>query len=187
MKEKEVREMNGQDTLMHPTRKVLYQFIVENPGTSFQFIKRILRIPEGTLRYHLDHLIRHNRVVSEKKGRNLCYYSSFKRDHPECHLNVELNPDQQLLLDIIRNEPGIGRKELMVRTRLSRRRINYSLRRLRDLRLVWKVNTSAGDGYEEITKDRLKDDMYRILVDRLLKGELSLERFNILKDRLDEM
>ena len=66
MKEKEVKEMNGHGSTEHPTRKVLYQFIVENPGASFQLILNILKVPEGTLRYHLQQLQRSKRIIKER-------------------------------------------------------------------------------------------------------------------------
>ncbi|MBN1390746.1 MAG: hypothetical protein JXA22_08910 [Candidatus Thermoplasmatota archaeon] len=175
------------DALTHPTRKVLYRFIIENPGTSFQFILNVLKIPEGTLRYHLDQLQRSRRIVSQKKGKNLVYYSSFHRDHPECPSDLDLNDSQKLLLDLIKDSPGVTRKELLVRSRLSRRELNYSMRRLGDMKLIWKVDTGNGQGFEVISKDRFKEEMFRILVDRFLKGDLSLERFRSLKDRLQSL
>ena len=187
MKEREVRDISESGSLDHPTRQILYQFIVDNPGTSFQLIRRILKIPEGTLRYHLQHLQRSNRIVREKQGKNLCYYSKFRIENPECHLDVKLNPDQELLIQLIRDDPGITRKELMIRSKLSRRSLNYDLRRLKDLRLVIQVETRDGKGYEALSKDRLKDEMFKILVDRLLNGELTLEKFRLLRDRLDEI
>ncbi|MGA1866826.1 MAG: helix-turn-helix domain-containing protein [Thermoplasmatota archaeon] len=180
-------ETDERGSLGHPTRKVLYRFITENPGTSFQFILNVMKIPEGTLRYHLEQLQRSRRIVSEKKGRNLVYYSTFHRDHPECHADLDLNVSQKLLLDLIRDSPGATRKELLARSRLGRRELNYSLRRLGDLKLIWKVDTEDGQGYEVISKDRFKDEMFRILVDRLLSGEMDLERFRLLKDRLEKM
>lgn len=179
--------MEDTGSLGHPTRKVLYRFIKENPGTSFQFIRGVLNIPEGTLRYHLQQLQRSNRIVKEKKGRNLCYYSRFHRDHPECQLEADLSENQKLLLDLIRDAPGTTRSELLSRSRLTRRELNYSLRRLRDLKLIWKTDTEYGEGYEVISRDRLKDEMFKILVDRLLKGDLSLDRFRTLRDRLERM
>ncbi|MGA1794021.1 MAG: helix-turn-helix domain-containing protein [Thermoplasmatota archaeon] len=187
MKEREVLDMDEHGSLGHPTRKALYKFILENPGTSFQFIRNVLRIPEGTLRYHLQHLQRSNRIVREKNGKELCYYSKFHRDHPECHLEVELSPKQKLLLDLIREDPGATRKELMSRSRLSRRELNYSLRRLRDLKLIWKKQTVKGEGFEVISKDTFKDEMFKMLVDRLLTGELTIERFRTLRDRLERI
>jgi len=185
MKRKEVTVVD--DALAHPTRKVLYRFIIENPGTSFQFILSVLKIPEGTLRYHLDQLQRSRRIVSEKKGGKIAYYSSFHRDHPECHSDLGLSDNQKLLLALVRDFPGVTRKDLLTRSRLSRRELNYSLRRLGDLKLIWKVDTGNGQGFEVISKDRFKEEMFRILVDRFLKGDLNLERFRFLKDRLKNL
>ena len=61
MKEKEVTEMEEHGSTAHPTRKVLYQFIVENSGTSFQLILKILKIPEGTFRIGSDQHYRRRR------------------------------------------------------------------------------------------------------------------------------
>jgi len=187
MKQREVLEMDEHGSMGHPTRRMLYKFILDNPGTSFQFIRSVLKIPEGTLRYHLLHLQRSNRIIREKKGKELCYFSAFHRDHPECHLDVELNPKQKLLLDLIREDPGATRKELMSRSRLTRRELNYSLRRLRDLKLIWRTKTAKGEGFEVISKDTFKDEMFKMLVDRLLCGDLTIERFRTLRDRLERM
>ncbi len=187
MKEKEVKEMNENSSLGHPTRKILYQFIIDNPGISFHLIRHAMKIPEGTLRYHLQQLQRSNRIVKEKNGRNLGYYSKFKKNHPDCYLNVELSSNQRMLLDLIGDFPGATRKDLLIRSRFSRRELNYSLKRLKDLKLIWKVETGNGQGYEMITRDTFKDEMFKILVDRFLKGELSLERFRTLKDKLDKI
>jgi len=154
--------MNGHGSTEHPTRKVLYQFIVENPGASFQLILKILKIPEGTLRYHLQQLDRSNKIIKEKKGKNLFYYSAFQKEHQECETNVELSEKQEFLLDLIRDDPGITRKELMIRSKLDRKNMNYTLRRLKDLKLIWNIETKKGDGFEVISRERLMDEMFKI-------------------------
>lgn len=179
--------MNDESTLAHPTRKKLFDFISENPGATFQLIRNFMDIPEGTLRYHLQTLQTSKRIKGERKGKNLCFYSSFKKNHPECPHRVKLTSKQNTLLDLIDNFPGATRKELMTRSRFSRREINYCLRRLQDLKLVWKIETGDGEGFEVITRDRFKDEMFKILVDRYLNGELDRNRFKSLKEKLDEI
>ena len=42
----------------HQTRKMLTDYILENPGVTIKVIAQALKVTPGTLRYHLDHLIK---------------------------------------------------------------------------------------------------------------------------------
>ena len=49
--------MSTNDDLEHRTRKVVFNYISDNPGVTFSAIRRVYDLSESTLRYHLRYLV----------------------------------------------------------------------------------------------------------------------------------
>ena len=64
----------GGYALEHNTRKMIINHILAYPGVSFGTIKKVLNIPPGTLRYHLNYLESKKKIKSSLTGNNRCYY-----------------------------------------------------------------------------------------------------------------
>jgi predicted transcriptional regulator len=168
------------------TRNDLDRYILEHPGVSFSHIRKIFNINRGTLRYHLEYLQGEERIRSVRKGNQNCYFSNQRAALDPVTGSSELNSKQIRLLRAIREKPGISRKELLELTRQSREEINYNLRRLKDLKVIWKVKDGGDPCYEYITKEQLAAEMMAIIIEKFLDDEIDRETFLMLKRRLDE-
>jgi predicted transcriptional regulator len=175
------RVMNPDNAVAHETRKRLMLYIRENPGATFQRLKGVFKLNEGTLRYHLNYLIRTERIIQVMKNHKRTYLPAGMA----LHKDVRLNRDQKRLMDLIKEAPGITRKELLERSRQSRKLLSYNLSRLNDLGLVWKIKEGRRIGYALITRDELHREAFAVLVDKLLENEIDIDRFRELKHRLD--
>jgi predicted transcriptional regulator len=54
-------------------RRMIYNYIKENPGSHLRKISRVMEVQMGTLRYHLDFLEK-NELIRSKKEKNLKIY-----------------------------------------------------------------------------------------------------------------
>jgi predicted transcriptional regulator len=183
----------GEEALEHKTRKQIYNYISTHPGVSFGVIRRFFDINESTLKYHLHYLEKNQRITSERTGRQRCYYSegvqktseqyTMQLQHKAKQLNLSMS--QQRVLSLIRQQPGITRKELIKFTKLKRKTLSYRIDKLIEHQLIWKVKTEEGIGYEFITKEKLRKEIYNQLLLKLLADEISEEKFLKIKKKLE--
>ena len=176
--------MEGEVYSGHGTRKLLKEYISENPGVTFKVLMNAFNINKGTLTYHLGYLMRRRMIVQEKKGRERCYFSYIKKRFPFTSPDLELNQEQERMLEIISSEPGITVEILRKRSGLKRSSFTYNLNKLKKLRLVWRVKTTDGFGYEIVTEEKLKNKMLLILVNKFTNGEIDRDT---LMRRMEEL
>ena len=100
---------------------------------------------------------------------------------------TDLNKNQKRILNMIKNEPGITRTQLLKRTRLNRKTLSYNVDRLIEQDRIWKVKTNNGVGYEYITKEKLQKEIYNRLLMKLLSDEIDEETFLRVKKKLEKM
>ncbi len=170
----------------NPKRKLLYGYILDHPGSTFQMLMQVIGFPESTLRYHLNFLERKKKIVYEKKNGQVHYFSTIG-DAEKNISGIRFNELQEKILDLITKEPGITKQELLIRTRTKTNSLDLALRKLRENKFIWKRNTLNGQGFERITKELIKEEVYLFLVDKLLKGEIDKKEFNSLKSILNEL
>jgi DNA-binding transcriptional ArsR family regulator len=63
-----------EDALAQETRRRVFAFVREHPGTHMREIQRRLAMSAGTLEYHLHVLVRGGLLTSRRQGRYLRYY-----------------------------------------------------------------------------------------------------------------
>ena len=143
----------GEEGLEHKTRKLIFNYISSHPGSSFGVIRDFFELNESTLKYHLHFLERNNRITSKREGRNRCYFSTSRKEfkYQTPVQNQTLNPTQQQILNIIGSNPGIIKQELLTKSKLNRKTLEYNLNKLIDHKIIWKVKNSNEIGYEHIT------------------------------------
>ena len=171
-------DMTDVKYLKDDIRGLILEHIREHPGISFQVLRSAFKIPSGTLRYHLDHLVKKRKIVQEKVRNQRHYFSYLRWKFPQCPDNISLSGSQESILDLILENPGIGRKEILARSRSDRTALTNDLKQLRKHRLIKKISAEGrSDGYRAITRDDLKSDMFRILVRKYVDNEIDRETF----------
>ena len=111
--------------LENQVRKMICAHIVEYPGVSFSTLKRFHDLNDGTLRYHLTYLERAEKITSKLEAGKLHYYPYAKPVIHSKSTNTnlrshELTPHQELILNAIKQNPGINQTELIAKTSLKR-------------------------------------------------------------------
>jgi predicted transcriptional regulator len=182
---------NGDGVLDHKSRKLIYNYISTHPGAPFGVIKKVFDMNTSTLKYHLHYLEKSNKIFSKREGRRRCYYCTQRSElqiSPYSGVDqYNITQVQQRILNIIKTEPGITDDELIIKTRLTRKNLDYNLKRLGELKLIWMVNTDGIVGYELITKEKLREEMLTRLVLRLISDEIDEDTFNRIKKKLEKM
>ena len=166
-------------------RRLLFDYIKKNPGTSFRVLKTAFRMSEGNLRYHLQYLERRKRIIFEKEGRDRCYFT-FARKRSPYNSEMELTKEQDRLLDLISGNPGITTEELRIRSGENHSSFIYDLRKLREGKLVWRVKRGSKTGYESVTQERLEDELFLDLVRKFTEGEATKDEVMMLVSRMEK-
>ncbi len=173
----------------HDTRKMLYNHILTYPGVTYLVLKNIYNLSAGTLRYHLEYLVKAQRILENLENGKRCYYplrndvllsNQFKNKLA----GDNLTPTQRKILSSIQQTPGINQRELIRKTNLSRFTINYNINRFIELGLVKKFNNGKEVHYEYMTDELLKHEVLLRLAMKLLNKEISEAEFLKLKDKL---
>jgi predicted transcriptional regulator len=173
--------------LENQIRKTIYTHIVEYPGVSFSTLKRFYDLNEGTLRYHLNYLERAEKITSKLEDGKLHYYpfpTKINDSKPTNAKSHDLNPHQKLILNVIKQNPGINQTELIAKTSLKRHILTYNISQLINLGMVKKNNHVRYVCYEYIPDELLQLEMLKMLTIKFLKNEIDEQTFLKLKNKL---
>jgi predicted transcriptional regulator len=180
-----------QGVLNHRSRKMLYNYILSHPGISFGAIQKVFEMNSSTLKYHLRYLEKYNKIKSKHEGKALVYFCPGQTDPEQrpasiAKINV-LSETQHYLLNLIRNRPGITRSVLINISKLHPKTFSYNIDKLIERQLIWKVHNGSEVGYEYISEDKLRFEMYNQLILKLLSNEIDEDIFHRIKRKLDEI
>ena len=182
-------KLTGEGAFDNRTRKRLYEYITSHPGVSFQILKEAFRMKDGTLRYHLQYLLSNGEIVRSEDDRRRVYYCSGVKKNSLLGRPIpgKLSDQQRRVMELIAMDPGVTNSDLWMRSKQTKRELNQNLRSLISLDLIWKVKVDGREGYEFITDKGLYSEVYMILLDKLLKEEISLQQFDSLRVRLKKI
>ncbi len=182
---------DNKEVIKNKSRKLIYDYITSHPGASFGSIRKFFNMKNSTLEYHLHYLEKGQKITSRREGRHRCYYCKHKGIPNTAIYNNELNSLtdlQRKILNQIKNEPGITNKELIEKTKLNRKKLSYNIKRLGKLNLIWMVKNNGGIiGYEYISKEKLRNEIYKRLIAKLLSKELDEETYFKIKKKLERL
>ncbi len=182
--------VEGDEILENKIRRMLFNHIISYPGVSFNSLKNLLELTDSGLRYHLHYLERNNKIISRPEN-GVNYYhphpSSFKI--PQKSLNLlesqKLRPDQEKILNIVMQNPGINQKGIANLTRFNRFKVSRCIKSLMQLKLIKNKRIKNMVCYEYLPDIEMKYKILKGLMVHFLKDEIDEETFLRLKKRLD--
>jgi predicted transcriptional regulator len=129
-------------TLENFVRGQIYGFILANPGTHYNYIKRALKLNNGTLAYHLSVLEQENLIFSQTDSLYRRFYPAEARipmvnsNDGLPYTHVQLNATQDKIILALESNPGLTQKELAKLMGKSTQVVNYNINSMAQLGLV---------------------------------------------------
>lgn len=153
----------GSPLLEQYTRGRIHGYVEANPGASIAQARSDLRLANGTLLYHLSVLEKEGLLVSRRDGIRRRFYPPEKKDEAE-HLRT-LSTSQILILDMIRDRPGVAQSEIARRAGTSQQVASYHILRLGRAGLVESQPAPRGERRVFLRPERVQalgDGTYRL-------------------------
>lgn len=132
--------ISAEEALEHPRREILYEYIVEHPGTTFREVVRKTGIPTGTTRHHLNVLRRCDLVVEKPHKATLRFFENHGKFDASWDTVVMLREEPlREVHDWLSEHPESPQKVIvaaMMERGHSRGTTQHRLKRLQDAYLV---------------------------------------------------
>jgi predicted transcriptional regulator len=145
--------------LDHETRGMIRGYIIANPGVHFNYLKRELKLKNGSLAYHLKVLERGEFIKIEREGmytrlypmQNGAYYKgAFK--------GVRLSEIQKKIVRQVRIKPGITQKKIIAQTGIKQQTVSRNISALEEKEVI-RVKRKGRETYCYFNKEiELKDN-----------------------------
>jgi predicted transcriptional regulator len=127
-----IKLVTRKNVLENKNRNMIYKKIEEKPGISFTEITRELKITKTMNKYHLDKLLHYELItVYSNNGRSGYFRNNdtLSADEKILYL-IKKNPQDRKILGIVKNNPGVTRKEIINEIKLSGPSITWHMERL---------------------------------------------------------
>lgn len=108
------RRLSGKNILEHEKRHLIYTTILMNPGIEVPVLASLTGINLHTLRYHIGHLVRLQKITCTEQGGGYHLFENHGRyDHADQQrILYSRYPTTDRILSIIAANPGITRGEI---------------------------------------------------------------------------
>jgi predicted transcriptional regulator len=103
--------VHGEKVLDHFFRGRLFEYIKENPGSTFTALKDHFDVNNGTLTYHLHKLEREDLIVHRNIGKYKLFYADGIRIKG---VEAVISPIDREIMNLITGHPGISSGEIMI-------------------------------------------------------------------------
>jgi uncharacterized repeat protein (TIGR01451 family) len=120
-------KLRKKNILEHETRGLIRGYVIANPGDHFNSIRKALNLNNGTLAYHLHVLEREELIKSKRWGKFTRFYP-YGMKIPEN--GSRYSEIQKLIIEKIRETPGITQKEIAGIMGVTKPTINYHINKL---------------------------------------------------------
>lgn len=122
---------------LHGTRKNIYEYISEHPGSHFREISRNMELAIGDLQYHLDNLEKDQYVTSERHGFYKRFYPIRVYSDRQKEIMSALNMETpRKILMILTQKPGVFHHEIASIVKLSPPTVSWHIKKLVEAGLV---------------------------------------------------
>ena len=129
-----MRRLLPREALAAPRRRHIMEAVRGNPGVAFRELSRLIGLPPGTLRHHLNVLRRAQCIVERQHGARLCFF------HAESDANwvetvLRREPALAVLLDWLKLNPRVPQSDVLLAMEIqgwSRSTTQHRLSRLVD-------------------------------------------------------
>jgi DNA-binding MarR family transcriptional regulator len=129
-------KLSREEILDHYTRGKIHGYILANPGEHYNMIRKALEISNGSFAYHLRVLEREGLIKSKRDGMYKRFYpkdARISQDQDKPHINGT----QKIIIEKIRDTPGITQKEIALFLGVNRSTINYHINKLSQVGIVY--------------------------------------------------
>lgn len=124
---------------LHDNSERILRFIEVNPGCHLRQLKRELGLSMGTVQYHLNHLERTGRIISERFNLHRYYFSSgvFKANERNILKILNQKTSRQILMFILeRKRPT--QTDIADHLGIASASVNWHIKRLLELGIIFE-------------------------------------------------
>ncbi|MEK6828504.1 MAG: winged helix-turn-helix transcriptional regulator [Nanoarchaeota archaeon] len=119
-------------------RRKIYDLVRINPGCHFREIERKIRMPYGTLKYHINFLVKKDILIEKKDGNSIRYFpKDFGKENHEI-LGLLRQGSIRKILALLATSKERTNKDLVRFTGLSPATISWHLGKLSNKKLIAK-------------------------------------------------
>jgi predicted transcriptional regulator len=115
-------------------------YIQENPGCHLRLIKRELEISIGTAQYHLAKLEKMGKITANRYGLYKYYFAVgvFEKNQRDLLQVLSQETTREILMTIV-EQKNPTQKEFVKRIRISSAAVNWHIRRLINLNIIYEI------------------------------------------------
>jgi len=142
-------------------RQQIYEHILHFPGSHFREIQRHLKLPVGTLQYHLANLCEDELIIQKRDGEYVRYYAIglFTEREKKLLSLLRQKPIRHIAIMLLTNEE-LNHKRIVAELQLSPATTSWYLNKMLESKLVRKKRR----GKEVIYSVARPDEVVRVLI-----------------------
>jgi len=126
-------QMRREYLLRNVVRKMIFDYIEDNPGMHYRAIQVALDLPMGVFSYHINRLEKEHYVKSSQDGMFRRFYVAGRTTG----VRFFLSRIQETILNVIKENQGISQASIAQRINVSRRVVNYHVHILDQAGLIF--------------------------------------------------